>query len=167
MFNKHHAVHYGVAAVLLAGFAALAAEVYQLRHRTPVVIHAGAPSRHTGTVAWGELAQTEVDLITAALNAGAAPKKPVLIVCADHNCEDMALDFENAFESAHWPTTSDKPLLDMLTGVHVACPDADAAQKLAAAIETAVNHRFAVATIAPNFKDDKYAVIISKKPRGS
>lgn len=162
---NHNGAHYIIAFVLTAMILSLGLKVAMIADRRPVVINASGPTRHAPLIAWGELGQAEIDAITAKLNAGAAPKKPVLIVCADHNCEDLALDLENAFESAHWETSSDKPLLDSLVGVHVASPDNDAATALAAALEAAVDHRFTVATIAPNFKEDRYALVISKKPR--
>lgn len=65
---------------------------------------------------WGELTQREVDAITAA--AKALPKASVTILCQnDDRCGAMALDFDNAFESAKWESAIDRPLIDKTKGI--------------------------------------------------
>lgn len=52
---------------------------------------------------WPELEQRQIDAITKGL--GTIDKVPVTIVCVeDAKCGDLALNIENALESAHWET---------------------------------------------------------------
>lgn len=54
---------------------------------------------------WPELNQGQIDALTAKL--GSIAKVPVTIVCVeDAKCGDLALNLENAFESAHWEVVS-------------------------------------------------------------
>lgn len=65
---------------------------------------------------WPDLEQAKVDGLTAAL--GKAPKRKVLILCKDKaDCGDLALDLENAFESAKWDVRVEQPLMDDTVGV--------------------------------------------------
>lgn len=63
--------------------------------------------------AWNDLDQSEVDALTMRLKAIIDGRKPVQIVCADRSlCGDLALDLENAFESARWPVSIVAPFTD-------------------------------------------------------
>lgn len=65
---------------------------------------------------WPELEQKQVDDLTAMLRAMTA-KAPALILCRDRSeCGDMALDLENAFETAKWPVKIDVPF-DEVDGI--------------------------------------------------
>lgn len=50
---------------------------------------------------WPAMTQKEIDGLTAMLKAVKNPA-PVQIVCKDPACEDLALNLDNAFESAKW-----------------------------------------------------------------
>lgn len=56
---------------------------------------------HRQRLKWGEMEQKEIDELTAALKK-IKDKKPTAIVCKDPMCEDLALNLDNAFESAKW-----------------------------------------------------------------
>ncbi len=81
---------------------------------------------------WPGMTQDEINALTAALKA-LKGKVPVDIVCMNPQCEDLALNLDNAFESAKWKsnvlvgtqfggvppgiTASSKLLADILNGV--------------------------------------------------
>lgn len=74
---------------------------------TQVVVHTKAGEQGTRKTEWPELSQTEVDAITAALETapqgGVKPK--ITIFCVEQaRCGDLALNFDNALESAHFET---------------------------------------------------------------
>lgn len=112
--------------------------------------------------AWGELSQPEIDALTATLK-GIKPKE-VAIFCASRNCDDMALDFDNAFESAHWVSGIERPLVDSNTGVSVG-PDDEDGRTLAAAIESATKGRIKPNVVASHLIGGRMAIIISKPAR--
>jgi hypothetical protein len=123
-----------------------------------VVTHAGKPLPN----AWGELSQAEVDALTGILKT----MKPaeVAIFCASRDCEDIALDFDNAFESAHWVSGIERPLVDSNTGINVG-PDDEDGKVLAAAIESATNGRIKPGLIASHLLGDRRALVISRPKR--
>jgi hypothetical protein len=105
--------------------------------RAPEVTHivtapAGAVSpakaAHLAKTVWPELTQAQVDALTAAVKGN---KGKVTIFCIDDaKCGDIALNLDNAFESAHWESlvrnspmvppgvlTSSKALADVLNAV--------------------------------------------------
>ena len=66
---------------------------------------------------WGSLTQFEVDSITNALKS-IPNAAPIIVYCQDDaRCGDIALDFDNAFESAHVRSEVQKPLLDTTRGI--------------------------------------------------
>lgn len=107
--------------------------------------------------AWGDLDQKEVDSLTAALKS--IPMAPLVIFCqADEKCGDMALDFENAFESAKWKEVKQEtPLVDDTIGV------ATSREDLRKAIDEATAGRLKVKMIAKNAPYE--VLVIGKKPR--
>lgn len=108
--------------------------------RAPEVTHivtapAGAVSpdkaARIAKTTWPELAQRQVDAVTAAVKD---TKGNVTIFCVDDaKCGDIALNLDNAFETAHWDSqvqnspmvppgvlTSSKALADVLNAVEPA-----------------------------------------------
>lgn len=103
---------------------------------------------------WGDLAQPEVDALTAALNK--LPKVDVVIFCADDSlCGDMRDDLENAFESAHWKVVTQKPLIDDTVGI------AASSEAIRNAINGATSGRLSVGIIAKNAQFE--AIALGKK----
>lgn len=103
---------------------------------------------------WGDLAQPEVDALSAALKSIA--KTPMTIFCQDDSkCGDMQLDFDNAFETAHWDTKLEAPLIDDTIGV------ATSREDLRDAINAATSGRLSVKIIAKNAPYD--VLVIGKK----
>lgn len=104
---------------------------------------------------WGDLDQKEVDALSALLKD--IPKVPLTIFCEDDSrCGDMQLDFDNAFETAHWDTKLEKPLIDDTVGIATSSP------ALQAAINEATSGRLHVAIIPKNGQRD-FLVIGKKK----
>lgn len=108
---------------------------------------------------WGLLRQAEVDALTKKL-AG-LEKRPVVIFCT-LDCSGMALDFDNAFESAKWASDIERPAIDTNVGINVA-PDDAYGKAMAALINDATGGRFNVGTIPGSLDGNKAAVVISKK----
>lgn len=103
---------------------------------------------------WGDLDQKEVDAITAGIKG--LPKTPLTIFCEDdYKCGDMQLAFDNAFETDHWDTKLEKPLIDDTVGV------ATSREDLRKAIDDATGGRLAVKIIAKNAPYD--VLVIGKK----
>lgn len=101
--------------------------------------------------AWGDLDQKEIDMLTASLSA--MPKVKVVIFCKDDaKCGDMQLDFENAFESAHWEVETQTPLIDDTVGVGVSSVE------LRDAINNATGGRLAVKIIQKNAPYEALAI---------
>jgi hypothetical protein len=126
---------------------------------------------------WEGLSQDEIDGLTASL--AKVPKHPVAIFCS-HLCDGLALDFDNAFESAHWDSGIERPLIDTNAGINVCCvaPAKDSddeatvatkdahnedVQALAAAIGRATAHRLEPGLIEGRIDGDRLAVVISRK----
>lgn len=130
--------------------------------RGPVTLTSGDVSvskkKHASAAAWGELEQSEVDALTAALEK--IEKKPVTIFCSDAHCDDIALDFDNAFESAHWKSGVERPFINAAEGVWSSSKD------VAAAIEAATGGRLKVSILGPEWRDgSRIAVAFGRKPR--
>lgn len=71
---------------------------------------------------WPEIDQFTINKLTAALQGVAAlsDRFPVVIFCQNEfKCGDLALNIENAFESAHWTVTREAPILDDTSGLGV------------------------------------------------
>lgn len=103
---------------------------------------------------WGELDQKEIDALSEALKA--LPKAPLTIFCQrDDLCGDMQLDFDNSFETAHWETKLEMPLMDDTVGV------ATSREDLRDAINAATSGRLGVKIIAKNAPYE--VLVIGKK----
>ena len=75
---------------------------------------------------WPELTQQQVDKLTTTLKR--MPPRDVAIFCWK-GCDDLALSFDNAFESAKWRSGIETPQLDDTVGWSVgpaSDPDANA-----------------------------------------
>lgn len=115
-----------------------------------------AAAQRKALAAWGNLDQREIDALSVAL--GKLERKPLTIFCwrADL-CGDMQLDFDNAFETAHWDTKLETPLIDDTIGVATSDP------KLRDAINAATHGRLEVKIIQ---KTAPYEVLaIGRKDR--
>lgn len=149
---NHTPIHYaiGLTALVLAGSAHFNKPV-----STTIVQTA---SGKINPYAWGELDQSEVNALQKELEV--LPKKPVIIFCSDDNCKDMVLDFDNAFESAHWSTDIQRPMIDEAKGVWTSSKD------IASAIERATGGRIKPQILGPEWSDKEHiALAIGKKPR--
>lgn len=80
--------------------------------RAPVVTHvitapAGpvspAKAARLAKTVWPELEQAKIDALTARLKD--KPGQVTIFCLEDSKCGDLALNLENAFESAHWTTS--------------------------------------------------------------
>lgn len=109
--------------------------------------------------AWGELTQAEIDALTKILSG--MPKHEVAIFCAGRGCDDLALDFDNAFESAHWVSGIEHPLVDTNVGINVG-PDDESGRTLAAAIESATGGRISPGLIESHLIGGRMALVISR-----
>lgn len=106
---------------------------------------------------WGDLDQKEIDAITSLLLQG-VQKVPLTIFCQDDAlCGDLQLDFDNAFESAHWETKLERPLIDDTIGVATSSP------ALRSIINEATSGRFDVKFID---KNAPYEVLVIGKKSG-
>lgn len=127
--------------------------------QTNVVTRSMAPTKselRLAAASWGNLDQKEIDAITAAVRE--IPKAPLTIFCQDDaKCGDMQLDFDNAFESAHWETKLETPLIDDTVGVGTSLP------ALRDAINAATGDRLGVKLIKKNAAFE--VLVIGKKPR--
>lgn len=87
---------------------------------------------------WPEMPQAEIDTLTAAMKAR-EPKGAILVVCKDPMCEDLALNIDNAFESAKWKS-------NVMIGTQFGVPEGVTASDrwLADLFNHATNGRYAV-----------------------
>jgi hypothetical protein len=98
---------------IVASLVAVAASVgYLSVTRAPVVTRvvtapAGtvspAKAQRMARTIWPELSQAEIDDLTTKLKD--KPGEVTIFCLEDSKCGDLALNLENAFESAHWKTT--------------------------------------------------------------
>jgi len=86
--------------------------------------------------------------------------RPQLVIfCQDDaKCGDMQLDFDNAFETAHWETKLETPLIDDTVGVAASTPE------LVNAINEATAGRLKVKIIKRT--RPMKVLVIGKKPKG-
>lgn len=108
---------------------------------------------------WGELTQPEIDSLTASLKK--ISKTPTVILCKDdEKCGDIALDFDNAFESAHWETTLDAPapLGIEFQGIGASSPE------VLKAINDATGGRLSVRYVKSQ-EHEKDILVIGAKPK--
>lgn len=111
--------------------------------------------RRAAEQSWGDLAQTEVDALSAQLKK--MPSRQVIVFCeSEPRCGDMALDFENALETAKWKVDVQRPAWDDTRGIGATSPD------LVDAIKAATNGRLPVVLIQKNQQAD--AITIGAKP---
>ena len=160
--DKKHAVTAVVAAVVASVIGGgVAKMVTPPPEKQQIVVNsANKPSPY----AWGDLSQKEVDGLTSLLKA-TSRKFEVAIFCADQYCDSLALDFDNAFETAKWKSGIERPISDSNTGINVAPNDARAKQ-LAEAISKATNGRLKPGIIdAVLTEKDRVALVISRKPK--
>lgn len=152
---NHTPIHYivGAAALALASFAVV--------KKPATIIQPVQQATSTGRInpyAWDGLAQAEVDALQAELEK--LPKLPVTIFCSDNNCQDIVLDFDNAFESAHWSTEIERPMIDSSVGIWTS------SKEIADAIDRATHGRLKASILGPEWKDkSRIALAIGKKPR--
>jgi hypothetical protein len=154
---NHTSINYaiGLAALGLAGIPYLAKPATVVQP----VQHATASGRINPYV-WDGLQQSEVNALQKILVA--LPKKPVVIFCSSGDCDDIKLDFDNAFESAHWETDIQRPMIDNATGIWTS------SQEIVAAITNATGGRVSASLMGPEWKDqDRIALAIGKKPQTS
>lgn len=111
---------------------------------------------------WAELEQSEVDALTAAL--GKIPKRDIAIFCL-RGCGDLALSFDNAFESAHLASQVETPLIDDNVGIKVGPADDPDARKLGDAITTATAGRIRPELIEAHIVENRLVLVLGRKPR--
>lgn len=146
-----------VAATLAAGGAGV------ITHATrPPVTHQRV-SPHT----WDELTQKQVDALTAALKK--LPPRPVAIFCKI-GCDDLALSFDNAFESAHWASGIETPLVDDTVGISVGCafregkcPADDPGAVLAATLREATGGALDPKLVDAHLLEGRIALVIGRR----
>lgn len=150
---NHTPIHYVI------GLAALAAASFSIVKKQTIIqpVQVTAAGR-MNPYAWDGLSQAEVDALQVRLEK--LQKLPVTIFCSDTNCQDIVLDFDNAFESAHWSTEIERPMIDSSVGIWTS------SKEIADAIESATSGRLKVSILGPEWKDkDRIALAVGKKPR--
>lgn len=153
---KRHIAEVFVATALAVG---AVSGINYVTRQPQVITQTGKPN----VGAWGELTQKEVEALTVLL--ANMPKSKVGIFCATKDCEDLALDFDNAFESAKWESGIERPLMDTNAGIHVGPPN-DKGKALADAIKKATNGRIAPEMLAAQIiGEDRLVLVISRKAR--
>lgn len=121
----------------------------------------GDAFKRMSPAAWGNLEQREIDALTAELRK--LPAKSEVAIFCQHGCDDMAIDFENALESAKWSCGIERPLYDTNRGINVA-PDSEQGRALRDAIEKATGGRLKVGMVEGEIdQPGRLAIIISRK----
>lgn len=144
-----------VSAVLASGVSVGTQQATKPASRAEVV-HTSAPSPKQARLVWPGLEQAQVDALTAELRKLEKPTR-VLLLCRDSSrCGDLALDIENAMETARWNVQIDVPLSDDTTGISVT------SSALALALRSTTGLEAEVA--APR-KDGIVLVVLGKRPR--
>lgn len=107
---KQHIVPSIVASVVACGAAVGFLHFVEPKYQVTVKSEQAGPvspakAARIAKTTWPELEQGQIDALTAKL--GTISKVPVTIVCVeDAKCGDLALNLENAFESANWEVAS-------------------------------------------------------------
>jgi hypothetical protein len=174
---------YGIVGAMVVGGLSLAAERPVSTHKSdrelsrkapgaaPIVPQgtvtfgeSAAPSpaaQHRARLRWPEMTQKEIDDLTATLKAVAKTRgAPVAIVCKDPMCEDLALNLDNAFESARWKS-------EIVIGTVFGVPEGvtTSSQWLADLFNAATGNRYGAKVVSEKVADGE-AIMIGAKPRG-
>lgn len=152
---KEHLLPAAIAAIV-AGGATLGINTMS-KPTPPQIVVSQAGVARAG--AWEDLTQQEVDALTAELKK--MKPQQVAIFCSSL-CDGLALDFDNAFESAKWQSGIERPLTDTNTGINVAPNDAEG-KALAAAIKSATNGRLSPGLLDAAIIGNRLALVISRK----
>jgi hypothetical protein len=121
--------------------------------------------------AWQPLEQVEIDKLAEIL--GKRRSREVSIFCGGSYCDDLALDFDDAFGTAHWESAIERPASDANVGISVG-PNDDDGKALADAILIATGGRLSPKLIGANLLGHhpgtsdpapRLALVISKKPK--
>lgn len=157
---KDHIIHGAIAAVVAASIAG------GIAHYAPVkqVAHSVQASKH----AWPDLTDDEKAAIAAVLKT-VPPGVKFDIVCNDGACTDLALDIDDALETAGLDSSLDRSLgpLGYGVGIQVNEADLEAAQAAARALRSGTQGRLdlAVAIAPPNANPPGYVTIMIGKYR--
>lgn len=119
---------------------------------------ASPAARHKATRRWAEMTQKEIDVLTGLLKTlGNQP--PVMIVCKDPLCEDLAMNLDNVFESARWRS-------EIVIGTQFGVPNgiSVSSQWLMEAFNGATGNRYEARVDAGKIADGEY-ILIGAKPR--
>lgn len=100
---------------------------------------------------WPEMKQAEVDALTVRLGL-IGRDKPVTIYCINERCEDLALNLDNAFESAHWKS-------EVLNGVMIPPGIVCSSQALCDAFNGATSNRYDAKVDTPHNAQGEYIAI--------
>jgi len=163
-----------VAVMLMSGFFALAADkkVQARGKSTPAVVTPGGSiafgesaasspaAQHRAKRKWAEMSQKEIDDLTATLKMVEKTRgAPVTIVCKDPMCEDLALNLDNAFESARWKS-------EIIIGTPFGVPEGITVSSawLADLFNAATGNRYAAKVDAEKNAPGEY-IMIGAKPR--
>lgn len=117
-------------------------------------------AQHRAKRRWAEMSQKEIDDLTSTLKAVAKTRgAPVMIVCKDPMCEDLALNLDNAFESARWKS-------EIVIGTPFGVPEGVTASSgwLADLFNSATGNRYAAKVDAEKNAPGEY-IMIGAKPR--
>jgi hypothetical protein len=103
---KQHIIPSIVASLIASGAAIGFVHVAHAPQVSVVSAPAGPVSRgkaaHLAKTVWPEMAQADIDALTAALKDISGVKKVMIFCVEESKCGDLALNLDNAFESAHW-----------------------------------------------------------------
>lgn len=105
---------------------------------------------------WPELPQADVDAITRIMVS--TPKQNVFIFCEDTSrCGDLALDLENAFESARWNVKVERPLFNMNEGFCVTD------EGMAVVLRKVFGDRIPVKVIQSSLPENTVGIVLGKR----
>ena len=121
---RQHIVPSIVASLVATGAAVGFVQVTHAPQISVVAAPAGsvsaAKAAHLARTVWPELAQADIDRLTAAVKAD--PGEVTIFCVEDTKCGDLALNLDNAFESAHWTSkVVDYPLIQ--PGISTSSPE--------------------------------------------
>lgn len=129
---RQHIIPSIVASVIASG---AAIGFVHLRHAPVVHVVAAGPvsdakAAHLAKTVWPEMAQADIDALTAAVKDMTGTRKVMIFCVEDSKCGDLALNLDNAFESAHWVSNVvDYPMIQ--PGIMTTSPELLAALKAA------------------------------------